>query len=159
MARAGSRSPRPGGAEVSGTAGGAQVSMMRKLQLEEKKVVQAQAKQYNNAMDAQVEHARLQQCAAEDAKEHRRREEQVMGSAILVEQVLPHTAGANTVYHITLEPKPWRQYTNPWSDLQACTPADALPPAITARRAGGLCTGATTRRERLRGVGAATRSR
>ena len=64
-----------------------QVSMMRKLQLQEKKVVQAQQAAYDSALDAQVEKTRLQQCAAEEAKERRRREEQVLGAAILTEQV------------------------------------------------------------------------
>lgn len=64
-----------------------QVSMMRKLQLQEKKVVEAQQAAYNSALDAQVEKTRLQQCAAENAKEQRRREEQVLGAAILTEQV------------------------------------------------------------------------
>jgi hypothetical protein len=61
--------------------------MMRKLQLQEKKVVQAQQAAYNSALDAQVEKTRLELCAAEDAKEQRRREEQVLGAAILTEQV------------------------------------------------------------------------
>jgi len=65
----------------------AEVSMMRKLQLQEKKVVQAQQAAYDSALDAQVEKTRLQQCAAEEAKEQRRREEQVLGAAILTEQM------------------------------------------------------------------------
>jgi len=65
----------------------AEVNMQRKLQLDEKAMLQERDRQYAAGMDAEMEHYRQNLVAAELEKERRRREEQMGKDAVLLEQM------------------------------------------------------------------------